>query len=190
MKLVNLFARWRDQCLGAGAARQLLARTCRKRALRCARQGGLTGAGASRQELGLSRTRDHRQKHGARGHRRAGAGPCRHARFRPKWDFRYPPRPAVCAVGPCGAARERLCRSVLRLESVRLAGAAVRFAPMDASVAYCVRLCDGRFFPVQRMRARPRSRPAVRSARRPGPRSTTAAASIRRSRRTASATPT
>jgi hypothetical protein len=62
---------------------------------------------------------------------------------------------------------------------------------MDTAVAYCVRLCDGRFFPVQRHEgARHRSRPAARSARPPEPRSTAAPASIRRSQRTAGATPT
>ena len=58
------------------------------------------------------------------------------------------------------------------------------------AVAYCVRTCDGHFFPIQRMRACRRSRSASRSARRRRPRSIPAAPSPPPMRRTASAIPT
>ena len=62
---------------------------------------------------------------------------------------------------------------------------------MDVSVAYCVRLCDGRYFPIQRHAGiSPGAGLQFILPGEPRPRFTAAAASSMRSRRTASATPT
>ena len=61
---------------------------------------------------------------------------------------------------------------------------------MDPSVAYCVRLCDGRFFPVQRHEGAAPEQTCSSFCPATGPKSTAAPASIRRSQRTAGATPT